>query len=143
MALFSLGSGSESGGRSRRTAAWTMTTSIYEGEKYDAQKIIVKLDHVYFWGVIFILGVGIILTCRVSYVFFSNYAKLNSVVKSYMSVILPDLFMCFNFWPRDVHNLQVGRLTTGSWCKLSAFVANVAITALNSGAVCVAYATLR
>jgi hypothetical protein len=109
----------------------------------DSHDIEIPLSHVYFVGVLWILGVGIILTCRVSYIFFSNYGKLNSVVKSYISVILPDLFMCFNFWPRDVHNLQVGYLTTGAWCKLSAFVANVAITALNSGAVCVAYATLR
>lgn len=36
-----------------------------------------------------------------------------------------------------------GRLTTGTWCTFSAFVAIMAITALNSGAVCVAYSTWR
>lgn len=38
--------------------------------------------------------------------------------------------------------LGVGR-PTGIWCKLSGFVAIMAITALNSGAVCVAFVTYR
>jgi hypothetical protein len=93
--------------------------------------------------VLWILGIGCILVTRVTYVFFTNYKKMNSVVKSYMSVILPDIFMVFNFWPRDMYNMHLGYLDDGPWCGLSAFVAVCAVTALNSGAVCVAYTTFR
>jgi hypothetical protein len=80
---------------------------------------------------------------QVLYVFITNYKKLNSVVKSYLSVILPDVFMVINFLPRDMYNMHMGRLMPGGWCALSGFVAIVAITALNSGAVCIAFATYR
>lgn len=111
--------------------------------RLDAAEVFYRLSDVYFMGVIWILGTGLILTSWVTYVFFSNYKKLNSVVKSYMSVILPDIFMVGNFWFRDLYNIHLGYLDEGPWCGFSAFIAIMAITALNVGAVCVAYVTYK
>lgn len=108
-----------------------------------ADEVFYRLSDVYFVGVIIILGIGLIFTTRVTYLFFSNYKKLNCVVKSYMSVILPDIFMVANFWFRDLYNIHLGYLDEGPWCEVSAFVAIMAITALNCGAVCVAYTTYK
>jgi hypothetical protein len=58
-------------------------------------------------------------------------------------MVIPDLFMVFNFLPRDLYNLHIGKLEDGAWCKASAFVAITAIVALNFGAVIIAYCTLR
>ena len=40
---------------------------------------------------------------RTLYVFCQNFSKLNSAVKSYASVIVPDLCMCLNFLPREAY----------------------------------------
>ena len=75
----------------------------------DAAEVYYRLSDVYFVGVLVILGVGLVLTARVTYAFFSAYKKLNSAVKAYMSVILPDIFMVGNFWFRDIVNIHHGR----------------------------------
>lgn len=62
-------------------------------EERNAEGIFLRLSDVYFVGVIVILTCGMILTLRVSLVFVQNYKKLNSVVKSYMSVILPGMYL--------------------------------------------------
>jgi hypothetical protein len=41
--------------------------------------------------------------------FVRNFHKLNSVVKSYLSVIIPDLILCCNFLPRDMYHLHTGQ----------------------------------
>jgi hypothetical protein len=78
-----------------------------------AQDVFVKLSHIYFVGCIIILSVGGAVLSKVLYVFFGNYSKLNAVVKSYLSVILPDVLMVVNFLPRDIYNLHMGSLQGG------------------------------
>jgi hypothetical protein len=50
----------------------------------DAQTIMIRLSDVYFVGVIWILGIGFFTTAWVTWIFVTNFKKLNSVVKSYM-----------------------------------------------------------
>lgn len=45
-------------------------------------------------------------------VFVRQYRRLNPVVKSYASVLLPDLLLCLNFLPRDLYHLATGQALT-------------------------------
>jgi hypothetical protein len=58
---------------------------------------------------------------RTTFLFIKLFRHLNSVVKSYFSVILPDIVMCINFLPRDILHLaerpiKLTRWAAGSLC---------------------------
>ena len=50
-----------------------------------AQEIVIPLAHIYFVGVIIILGIGFLFMSRVTYLYAKHWTKLNSVLKSYVS----------------------------------------------------------
>jgi len=68
---------------------------------------------------------------------------MNSVVKSYISVIIPDAFIAFNFWTRDWSNVTKGHLQPGFWCKFSGFVAITSMSAYSCGTVIISFTTYR
>ena len=55
----------------------------------NAQDVILPLSHIYFIGVIIILGIGFLFMFRVTYLYMVHWKKLNSVLKSYVSGKVP------------------------------------------------------
>lgn len=76
------------------------------------------------------------------------YAKLNSIIKSFLCIIIPDCLLVLNFLPMTIYtSLREDTPTPssggGGWCIFSAYLATVVMVALNLGTVCVAFTTWR
>lgn len=108
-----------------------------------AQDVCVRLDIIYSIGSIMILMVGAYYVSKVLYVYTRNYFHLNSILKAFVCVIIPDVLMIVNFLPRTVHTAFQPSLQPGPWCTFSAFLATAVMIALNLGTVCIAFTTWR
>jgi len=59
-------------------------------------------------GIIFLLSIGACAVSFSTYHFIKHFHKLNSVVKAFGSVILPDILMVLIFLPQAAYFLYIG-----------------------------------